>query len=116
MVARAASSAPKDADGVTMQVLRPMETPGAHQISFTASSARNSTVFNTVTRAVQLWATEDAFIRFGDSTVTAVTTDHFLPQNQMMLYAIGGDSVAQSTNVAAIRDTTNGTLHVTELE
>lgn len=118
---RPASSAPKDADGVTMQVLRPMAIPGAHQISVTVTSVRNSTAFNTNTRAVELWSTEDMRFRFGDSNVTAiVNTDHFLPREVARSYAIGGDvkvgGLQQATHIAAIRESTDGTLEVSELE
>ncbi len=119
-MARPASSAPKDADGVTLQVLRPKATPGAHQISVTGTTARNSTAFNENTRAVELWSTEDLFFRFGGSTVTAVTTDHFLPREVARSYATGGDvtvgGLQQATHIAAIRESISGTLYVSELE
>lgn len=120
MTARPQFSAPRDADGITMQVLRPMATPGSHQITVTGTTARNSTVFNTNTRAIELWSTEDLFFRFGDDTVEAVNTDHFLPREVARSYAVGGDATVgglqQATNIAAIRDSISGTLYVSELE
>ncbi len=116
-MARPASSSPKDADGTTLQVLRPTETDGSHQVSVISSSVRNSTAFKTATRSVQLWATQDCRYRFGTSGVTATaSTDHFLPASQLVTYAIGGDSVGQSTHIAFIRETADGQVEITELE
>jgi len=83
----------------------------AHSISFTGTSARNSTAFNVNTRILAaMVADQDCFIRVGDSTVTATTADVFLRAG--VAYSFGIDSGI--TNLAVIQSTTAGTLRFFE--
>lgn len=50
-------------------------------------------------------------VRWGQGTQTAVTTDFYLPANLPVLIKTSG-----STDIAAIQDTTGGTLNVAPLE
>lgn len=112
----ARTSAPKDADGVALQALRPLLTAGSHQIIVTSTTARNSIAFGSASSALSLWALQDMFVRFGDSTVTATTSDHFIPKEMWLTFSLGGDLLTAATHIAAIRDITDGTLHISEQE
>jgi len=82
-----------------------------HAISFTGTSARNTTAFNARTRVLSaMVADQDCFIRVGDSTVTATTADVFLRAG--VAYSFGIDS--DITNLAVIQSTTAGTLRFFE--
>ena len=52
-----------------------------------AASGRNATAFDAGTRAVEVRATLDCFIRFGDSTVVATATDLFLAASDTRIYS-----------------------------
>lgn len=123
------TTAPIDASGHTIiQALRPKTGAGgtgAHHISASGTTARNSTKFNADTRAVEIKARGgDMFYRFGDpvglnDTVVATTSDHFIEDGERLLYSLGGDrggNLAQSTHVAVIMSSGSGTFSVTELE
>jgi len=104
----------QDANGVPIQTLRPRPA-GGHKIDFTLSSVRNGTAFSPSSGFVELWATQDCFIRFGDTSVAAAAGggDKFLPANQWSPpYPLKG-----ATHVAAIRaGATNGSLYVSEMD
>lgn len=85
--------------------------PGDSQtISFSGTSAVNSTDFNSKTRVVRLHATEDCFVVFGDSTATATSSNMFLPADQTEYFGIQSNE----TRIAAIQSSTGGTLYITE--
>lgn len=119
------STAPVDAGGIIIQALRPLvggDGAGAHHISASTTTARNSTAFNADTRAVEIMADDgDMFYRFGDpdganDTVAATTNDHKIRDGERLLYALGGDKQPQSTHVAVIMSSGTGTLSVTEIQ
>ncbi|NBX66307.1 MAG: hypothetical protein EBQ96_04855 [Proteobacteria bacterium] len=80
----------------------------------TATSARNTTAFNAATRVVSVYASGPVYLRFGDSTVTASTSDHFFPSGLYYDFAIGGGKVGQSTNLAVLRADTDCTVYISE--
>lgn len=83
----------------------------AHSISFTGTSAKNSTAFSASTRILAgIVATQPCFIRAGDSTVVATTADTFLAANAV--YTFGIDS--NITHIAVIQETGAGTLRFFE--
>lgn len=89
---------------------RPMD--GLYQsVSFTATSARTTNAVSAQTYAVMLYADQDCHIRFGNGSPTAVTTDCFLPKESAVLFPI-----APGEKIAAIRNSADGTLHVSELD
>ena len=56
------------------------------------------------------------YLKFGDSSVTAAGTDHFFPAGVYYDIAIGGDGAARYTHMAALRVTTDGSVHISEKE
>lgn len=108
---------PKDADNNAIPALR-MRDGGAHNVSVTATSARNTIALNTETKIISLYATADMFVKFGDNAVTATTSDHFFPGGIYYDVAIAGGAGKGPHNayVAAIRSTEDGTLYISEKE
>jgi hypothetical protein len=104
---------PTDENNNPIPALR-LRDLGAHRITITASSARNTTPFNTGTRVVSLFATVPVFVRLGGATVTAATTDHYFPANVYYDIAIGGEESAQTLYIAGIRAETDGFLYISE--
>ena len=106
MAERSSSELHQDAKGYPIQgALRP---DVAQSVSVTGTTARNGTDFTR--KIIRIYATEDTFYKLGDSSVTATTSDHFLPKEVV-------DYISVDTNVriAAIRSTTSGTLYISEL-
>lgn len=100
---------PIDGGGNPIPAMR-LRSEGSHKFSTSSTTARNTTAFNSDTRVVSLYATEDVYIRFGGSTVTAAATDHFFPAGVYYDFAIPKGT----THVAAIRDSADGTLYISE--
>ncbi len=100
---------PLDAAGHPIDLFR--LNPGtAQQIVVTSTTARQTNAFASTTVAIAVYTTQNCFIRTGNSTVVAATTDHFLPAGFYTTLALKGD-----TYIAAISGGTNGTLYVSEL-
>ncbi len=89
---------------------------GAHSVTTSASSARNSTAFNGDTRVVSIYATADVYLKFGDSSVSASTSDHFFPAGLYYDVAIGGDQVGHATHLAALQVSAAGVVYISEKE
>lgn len=106
---------PHDASGGFVQVLRPL-SGGAHHITVSGSSARNSSAFNSATRTIEILSDTACYFQTGDSSVTASSSDHYLPADVGRVYAVGGDKQTQHTHIAVIQVSAGGTLHVSELE
>jgi hypothetical protein len=106
---------PTDDNNNPIPALRLKDTGGAHSIAATTTSARNATAFATDTQIVSLYATVAVFLRFGSSTITATTTDHYFPAGVYYDVSIGGEGQKQYTNLAVIRaDTTDGIVYISE--
>ena len=112
---RIRSTAPVDADGILIQALR-LRAGGSHELAIGAASVRNSTAFDPSIRVIEVYATSDCRIRQGNGSVTALSTDSFLPSGHARLYSTGGDKQSQHTHIAVIQNVTSGTLYVSELE
>lgn len=106
---------PEDTNDNPIPVLR-LRDSGAHAISAGATSARNVTAFDAATRVVSLYSDVPVYIAFGDSSVTATTSDHFFPANVYYDLSIGGEKTAHYTHVAVLRVSGDGTLYVSEKE
>jgi len=106
---------PVDVNDNPIPALR-LKDSGAHSISITATSARNSTAFDTDTRIISIYSTTDVYLNFGDNSVTADSADHFFPADTYYDFAIGGDGTGHFTHVAALRVTSDGTLYISEKE
>lgn len=109
---------PKDADNNIIPALR-LKTPGgAHSISATGTSARNSTAFSSDTKVISVYATGAVCLRFGGGTVTATASDHYFPQGVYYDFAIsGGDAKGpHSTHLAVLAAGGNCTVYISEKE
>ncbi len=107
---------PVDENSNVIPALR-LNQSGAHSISATTgASARNSTGFNAQTRIVSVYATGPVYLKFGDNTVTAATTDHYYPTGLYYDFAIGGGRVAQYTNLAVRAVDSSCTVYISEKE
>jgi hypothetical protein len=106
---------PLDSDSNVIPAMRLMPS-GAHKISATSSSARNSTAFNANTRIVSVYATDAVYINFGDSTVTATATSHYFPAGTYYDFAIGGDRTGHYTNLAVLRVSADCDVYISEKE
>lgn len=102
------SKLPLDDSGVRIQALFPAR---AQSITVTATTARNSTDFGEDVTVVELTPDQDMFVKFGGGAVVATTSDVFLAAGVVYTYPTGGN-----LRIAAIRDTADGTLRITELE
>ena len=107
---------PLDNDEYPIPALRLKATGGAHAIAATATSARNATAFNANTRVVSVYATGPVYLRFGGSSVTATSGDHYYPAGVYYDFSIGGNKVGQFTYLAVLRADTDCTVYVSEKE
>lgn len=110
---------PKDADNNIIPALRLRAQGGAHAItSSTSTSARNTTSFSSETKLVSLYCTEAVYVRFGGSSITATTSDHYFPQGIYYDFAIsGGDRKGpRFTHVAVLGVSNGGTVYISEKE
>lgn len=88
---------------------------GAHSIAATAASARNATVFPPDTKVISVYATVPVYLKFGGSTVTATTSDHYFPEGIYYDFAINQDADNQSTNLAVLRaGSSDGMVYLSE--
>lgn len=111
------TSLPLDNDQNPIPALRLKTAGGAHIINATSSAARNATAFDAATRVVSVYATGPVYLRFGGASVTATTSDHYYPTGVYYDFAIGGDKVAQFTNLAVLRaEATDCIVYVSEKE
>lgn len=107
---------PVDSDNNPIPAVRLCSGSGAHAISATATTARNSTAFNAATRIVSLYATGPVYVKFGDATVTATSSDHYFPTGVYYDFSIGGDKVPHYTHIAVLRVTADCAVYVSEKE
>jgi hypothetical protein len=108
---------PKDADDNIIPALR-LRAGGAHSISATGSSARNSTAFSSETKVVSVYATGPVYLKFGSSSVTAANTDHYFPEGIYYDFAIsGGDNKGpHNTHLAVLQAESACTVYISEKE
>ncbi len=99
---------PQDANGNSIQLLRPSMAAGAAKAIAPAGGSQRSAAFTTGVARITLAATADLRYRLGDSTVEAAATDHFIGAGERLVLDCRG-----FTHVAAFG---TGTLHVTELD
>ena len=108
---------PKDADNNIIPALRLKSSGGAHALAATATSARNSMAFATTTRVVSIYATGPVFVRFGNDTVTATSSDHYYPQGVYYDFAVsGGDKGSHTPYVSVLAVSTDCAVYVSEKE
>lgn len=106
---------PRDSDNNPIPAMR-LRSGGAHSINSSTTTARNSTAFNAATRVVSLYATAAVYVKFGDSSVTATSSDHYFPADTYYDFAIGGDRTGHYTHVAVLTLSGTGKVYVSEKE
>ncbi len=104
---------PLDANHVPLPALR-LKDSGAHSINAEATSQRNAISFDAHTQIVSLYATGPVFIRFGDSNVTATSSDHYFPEWVYYDFSIGRKGTEQLTYVSVIRASYDCEVFVSE--
>ena len=106
---------PQDSNDNPIPALR-LKSGGAHQITIGASSARNTTALDDDTRIISIYSDTAIYIAYGDSSITATTSDHYFPAGIYYDIAIGGDNSAHYTHLAALQVSDAGTLYISEKE
>lgn len=106
---------PQDQNDNPIPALR-MKQGGAHNISISASSTRNSIAFSEETLIISIYADVPIYIAFGSSAITATTSDHFFPAGIYYDIAIGGDHSAHYTHAAVLQVSGGGTVYISEKE
>lgn len=104
---------PRDSDNTPIPALR-LNPNGAHQISATATSARNIIAFEQGTRVASVYATNDIYMKFGDSGVDATTSDHFFPKGLYYDFAIGGDKTLQTQYLSVLSASADCDVYISE--
>lgn len=104
---------PRDDDNFPIPAMR-LVPDGAHTITVTDVSARNATAFAAGTRVIGLYATGPVYIRTGDASATAATTDHYLPGGFYYDISLGSGAQGHHTHIAAVRASNDCTLYVSE--
>lgn len=86
----------------------PMPVPGGGQnISTSSSSAEATNPAPAGIRAVSVYATEDAYVRFSKTGESATSADYFIPGGQVQFLACPDGAYVQ-----AIRATADGTVRI----
>lgn len=111
----ARSTAPVDADGDLIQAVQPRPDVSHHQVAIGPGSLRNTVAFNATTIGVELWATADCYIKYGDNTVTAAVGDAFLPALSPRIHSVGGFKQGQTPYLAVIQASGPGILYINEM-
>lgn len=107
---------PRDSENNVIPAVR-LKASGAHAINATSSSARNSTAFGADTQVISLYATVAVYVKFGTSSVTATSSDHYFPAGTYYDFSIGGGKVNHYTHVAVLRvGGSDGVVYVSEKE
>ncbi len=109
------TSLPIDSQGNAIPALRP-RPDHAFEVTIDSTSTRTTTAFAADTQVISLYATADAKIALGDSTVTATSGDHFIPAGQYLYFAIGNRMRTRASHLAVIATGDGGTLHISELD
>ena len=106
---------PHDANDNPIPAMR-FKDGGAHAITASGASARNSTAFNADTRVIGLYAAVPVYVKFGGSGVTATSADHYFPSGTYYDVAIGGGNAAHTTHMAVLAVSSGGAVYVSEKE
>lgn len=111
------TSLPTDVNANVIPAMR-LKSGGAHTIAASTTTTRNATAFNADTKVISLYATTAVYVKFGTSSVTATSADHYFPAGTYYDFAISGGDVKgpQNTHVAAMALTGTGTVYISEKE
>ncbi|MDY0029638.1 MAG: hypothetical protein RBR86_06820 [Pseudobdellovibrionaceae bacterium] len=107
------TSLPTDSNNNPIPALG-LKDNGAHKLTVSATSTRNTIAFSGDTQIVSFYATVPVYIRFGGAGVVATTSDHYFPAGYYYDFSIGGDGTAHKTHIAVLRESTNGMAYISE--
>lgn len=108
---------PKDADNNVIPALRLREN-GAHTLSVSATTTRNSVAFSEETKVISLYSTTPVYLAFGDESVTATSNNHYFPAGIYYDIAITGGAGKGPHNayISALSADESGELYISEKE
>ena len=107
---------PQDLDNNPIPALR-LKDNGAQSVAVSAVTAKNATAFDAETRVISLYADVAVFVAFGDASVSASASDHYIPSGLYYDVAIGSSRVGHNPYIAALSvDGSAGTLYISEKE
>jgi len=106
------TSLPLDFDNNPIQALA-LRDGGAKTLSATAASARSS-AFAGDTQIVSVYATGPVYLKFGDSSVTATSSDHYFPAGVYYDFSLGGGKTGRKTHLAALRADQDCAVYISE--
>lgn len=104
---------PRDSDNFPIPALR-LKDSGAHTIAASATAARNSMGFGSDTQIISIYATTPVFIKTGDSTVAATTSDHYFPAGVYYDIAIGNERSGHDTHISVLAESGSGSVYISE--
>jgi len=104
---------PRDSDNTPIPALR-LNPNGAHQLNATSTASRNATAFDDDTRVISVYATNDIYMKFGDSSVNATPSDHFFPKGLYYDFAIGGDKTLQTQYLSVMAVSADCDVYISE--
>ncbi len=105
---------PIDSNNNAIPALR-LKDGGAQSIAVnTSSSVRNAVALTAETRIISLYTTGAVYLRFGDSSVVATSTDHYFPDGVYYDLSIGGNGTEHTPYVAALAVDTDSIVYVSE--
>lgn len=107
---------PKDDDNNPIPALR-LRDGASHKVIATDASDNNTTAFNYDTKVVSVYATEDIYLEFGASNISAINTSHFFPAGIYYDFAINNCKQAKDTHIAVLKaGANNATVYISEKE
>ncbi len=108
---------PKDADNNIIPALR-LRDSGAHSLNVGGSSVRNIIPFSDETKIISVYASAPIFLKFGDESVAAASSDHYFPGGVYYDIALtgGNGKGAHHAYVSALRAEGDCTLYISEKE
>jgi len=108
---------PKDADNNVIPALR-LKDGGAHNISIGSVAARNASAFEEQTKVIGIYATVGMYVKFGDNTVSATTSDHYFPAGLYYNIAIssGSGKGAHHEYMSVLQASESGIVYISEKE
>lgn len=107
---------PKDDDNNPIPALR-LKDGASHRITASAVTNKNNNAFNSKTKVVSLYASEDIYLEFGDYNITATNTSHFFPAGVYYDFAINNGKHAKDNYIAVLKaGANNATVYISEKE
>lgn len=107
---------PRDDDYQPIPALR-LKAGGAQTLSLTTSaSTRTAAAFDDATCIIGLYASTPIYVRTGDSSVSAGSSDHYYPAGLYSCFSLGDARQGRHTHLAARAVEGDGTLYISEME